>query len=288
MDSQQREGRGSFNPPVQISFGDVSVTGTMTSTISKIGAGYFEKAGGRDRRELKLLETGLQEIEAMQELFASGGYDDGRIVLDTSVVRGLEYYTGPVFEAELLMETKNEDGQLIRFGAVGGGGRYDGLIERFLGQKVPATGFAIGVSRLQAALAAIGKLPAPTPGPVVVTVMDKAEIPRYQSLVQELRNAGIRAEMYLGNPKKFGRQLEYADKRGSPCVIIQGGDERNAVPPQVVIKDLIEGAKAAAAIKDNAEWKASRPAQVSVPQTDMVKAVREILARHSQPEGGAT
>jgi histidyl-tRNA synthetase len=203
-----------------------------------------------------------------------------------TVVRGLEYYTGPVFEAELLMETKNEDGQLVRFGAVGGGGRYDGLIERFLGQKVPATGFAIGVSRLQAALAAIGKLPAPTPGPVVVTVMDKAEIPRYQSLVQTLRNAGIRAEMYLGNPKKFGRQLEYADKRGSPCVIIQGADEREK--GEVTIKDLIEGAKAAAAIKDNAEWKASRPAQLSVPEADMVKTVREIIARHSQPETGST
>ncbi len=231
---------------------------------------------------------GFSELDTINGLVKSAGYGADRIRIDSSVVRGLEYYTGPVFEAELLMETKNEDGQLVRFGAVGGGGRYDGLIERFLGQKVPATGFAIGVSRLQAALAAIGKLPALTPGPVVVTVMDKAEIPRYQSLVQELRNAGIRAEMYLGNPKKFGRQLEYADKRGSPCVIIQGGDERNAEPPQVVIKDLIEGAKAAAAIKDNAEWKASRPAQVSVPQTDLVQAVREILARHSQSEGGAT
>jgi histidyl-tRNA synthetase len=164
-------------------------------------------------------KSGIQELRDMGAFFKSAGYDD-RIDITAEVVRGLEYYTGPVFEAELLMETKNEDGQLVRFGAVGGGGRYDGLIERFLGQKVPATGFAIGVSRLQAALAAIGKLPAPTPGPVVVTVMDKAEIPRYQSLVQTLRNAGIRAEMYLGNPKKFGRQLEYADKRGSPCVII--------------------------------------------------------------------
>ncbi len=228
-------------------------------------------------------KQGVDELELISSLLQSSGYLNGRVLIDPSVVRGLEYYTGPVFEAELLMETKNEDGQLVRFGAVGGGGRYDGLIERFLGQKVPATGFAIGVSRLQAALAAIGKLPAPTPGPVVVTVMDKAEIPRYQSLVQTLRNAGIRAEMYLGNPKKFGRQLEYADKRGSPCVIIQGGDERER--GEVTIKDLIEGAKAAAAIKDNAEWKASRPAQLSVPEADMVKTVREIIARHA-PEAG--
>lgn len=228
-----------------------------------------------------LFQDGLAELETIGTLTAEAGYDSDRVLIDPSVVRGLEYYTGPVFEAELLIPVTNEDGQLVRFGAVGGGGRYDGLIERFLGQKVPATGFAIGVSRLQAALAAIGKLPAQTPGPVVVTVMDKAEIARYQGFVQQLRNAGIRAELFLGNPKKFGRQLEYADKRGSPCVIIQGGDERAASPPQVTIKDLIEGAKAAAAIKDNAEWKASRPAQVTVPEADLVATVREIIARHS-------
>lgn len=239
------------------------------------------------RDEVVNSQTGLQGIAELQTLLSivrRSGYGPGRIILDPSVVRGLEYYTGPVFEAELLMQVTNEDGQLVRFGAVGGGGRYDGLIERFLGQKVPATGFAIGVSRLQAALAALGKLPAQTLGPVVVTVMDKAEIPRYQKMVQELRNADIRAELYLGNPKKFGRQLEYADKRGAPCVIIQGGDER--AKGEVQIKDLIEGAKAAAAIKDNAEWKASRPAQISVPEADLVKAVRDIIARHAPAAAG--
>lgn len=226
--------------------------------------------------------AGLDELKAIAKLIDAAGYTNEQIRIDPSVVRGLEYYTGPVFEAELLIEVKNEKGQPIRFGSVGGGGRYDGLVERFLGTKVPATGFSIGVSRLQAALAAIGKLPAQTLGPVVVTVMDKGEIPRYQALVQTLRNANIRAELYLGNPKKFGRQLEYADKRGSPCVIIQGGDER--AKGEVTIKDLIEGAKAAAAIKDNAEWKSARPAQMSVPETDLVKTVREILARHAPTE----
>jgi histidyl-tRNA synthetase len=229
----------------------------------------------------------IKELTDMFSLLRAAGYGSLRVRLASETVRGLEYYTGPVFEAELLIETRNDDGQLVRFGAVGGGGRYDGLIERFLGQKVPATGFAIGVSRLQAALAAIGRLPAQTLGPVVVTVMDKAEVPRYQAMVQTLRNAGIRAELYLGNPKKFGRQLEYADKRGSPCVIIQGGDERAADPPQVTIKDLIEGAKAAAAIKDNAEWKAARPAQVTVEESGLVAAVRDIIARHA-PEQGTT
>lgn len=227
------------------------------------------------------LATGIDELAQIQNLVAASGYGADRIRIDTSVIRGLEYYTGPVFEAELLIEAKDEKGRPVRFGSVGGGGRYDDLVARFTGQKVPATGFSIGVSRLQAALNLIGRAPAPTLGPVVVTVMDKAEIPHYQKLVQTLREAGIRAELFLGNPKKFGRQLEYADKRGSPLVVIQGSNERNADPPQVILKDLIEGTKAAAAIKDNKEWKESRPAQVTIKEADLVVDVQKILARHT-------
>ena len=128
--------------------------------------------------------------------------DDDRIRIDPSVVRGLEYYTGPVYEVELLLETKDEKGRPVRFGSVGGGGRYDGLVSRFRGEPVPATGFSIGVSRLQAALTLIGKLDTkPAPGPVVVTVFDDDRIADYQKMVAKLRNAGIRAELYLGNPK---------------------------------------------------------------------------------------
>ena len=198
-------------------------------------------------------------MEQIAELIDVGHYA-GRIAIDPSVIRGLEYYTGPVFEAELTFEVKDEKGNPVRFGSVGGGGRYDDLVARFTGQKVPATGFSIGVSRLQAALAHLNKDKAPAAdGPVVVTVMEKDRIADYQKLVQTLRNAGIRAELYLGNPKKFGKQLEYADKRGSPCVVIQGSNERDANPPQVILKDMIEGAKAAAAIADNKEWKETRP-----------------------------
>ena len=182
-----------------------------------------------------------------------------------------------MFEAEITFEVKNEDGQTVRFGSVGGGGRYDDLVERFTGQHVPATGFSIGVSRLQAALAAIGKTGArPAQGPVVVLVMDKAELPRFQKMTQTLRQAGIRAEMYLGTAG-MKAQMKYADKRGAPCVVIQGGDERAG---EVQIKDLIEGAKAAATIKDSKEWREGRPAQVSVPEARLVDAVREVLARH--------
>ena len=174
-----------------------------------------------------------------------------RIRIDPSVVRGLEYYTGPVYEVELTLETKDEKGRPVRFGSVGGGGRYDGLVSRFRGEPVPATGFSIGVSRLQAALTMLGKLDTtPEFGPVVVTVFDRDRVADYQKMVAALRNANIRAELYLGNPKNMGNQLKYADRRNSPCVIIQGSDEK--ARGEVQIKDLIEGAKAAAAIASNA------------------------------------
>ncbi|WP_333794546.1 histidine--tRNA ligase [Hyphomicrobium sp.] len=222
---------------------------------------------------------GLAELQEIDAFVAAAGYGPDRIRIDPSVVRGLEYYTGPVFEAELLIPATDEKGNPVRFGSVGGGGRYDDLVARFTGQKVPATGFSIGVSRLQAALTLIGRAPASVPGPVVVTVMDRDRVADYQKFVQMLRDANIRAELYLGNPKKFGRQLEYADKRGAPLVVIQGSNERDA--GEVILKDLIEGAKAAAAIKDNKEWKETRPAQVSVKEADLVAEVRKILARHA-------
>jgi histidyl-tRNA synthetase len=209
------------------------------------------------------------------------GYDQSQITYDPSCVRGLEYYTGPVFEAEITTPVVNEDGQTVRFGSVGGGGRYDGLVERFLGTKVPATGFSIGVSRLQAALAAHNTdKPAVSDGPVVVLVLEKDRLADYQKMTQSLRTAGICAEMYLGTAG-MKAQMKYADKRGAPCVVIQGGDERNSPDgPMVQIKDLVEGAKAAATIKDSKEWREGRPAQVSVPEANMVAAVRDVLARH--------
>ena len=229
----------------------------------------------------ELFETGLAELDQINTLVKQAGFDNDRILVDYSVVRGLEYYTGPVFEAELTFQVEDEKGNPVRFGSVGGGGRYDGLVERFIGQKVPATGFSIGVSRLQAALNvlnAANDLSAAPPGPVVVLVMDKGELPRYQTMAKELRDAGIRAEMYLGT-SGMKAQMKYADKRGAPCVVIEGSDERDK--GEVQIKDLIEGAKAAAAIADNKEWKAQRPAQVSAKRTELVAGVRDILARHS-------
>jgi len=223
---------------------------------------------------------GVAELRGIADLVNAAAYDDGRIRIDPSVVRGLEYYTGPVYEVELTFEIKDDKGRPVRFGSVGGGGRYDGLVSRFRGEPVPATGFSIGVSRLQAALTALGKISSkPEPGPVVVTIFDRDRIADYQRMVTSLRNAGIRAELYLGNPKNFGNQLKYADKRGAPCAVIQGGDEK--ARNEVQIKDLILGAELAGLSKERDDYlKKQAEAQFAVAEDKLVDAVRQVLARH--------
>ncbi len=219
---------------------------------------------------------GIEELQDMAALFFSAGYDVDRIRIDFGVVRGLEYYTGPVFEIELTFPVQNEKGQDVVFGSVGGGGRYDGLVSRFRPEATPATGFSMGVSRLMTALRLTGNLgDTEVQGPVVVLVMDREQIADYQQMVAELRNAGVRAEMFMGQSKNFGKQLAYADKRNSPAVVIVGSDEREN--GKVQIKDLIEGKRAAAAIKDNAEWKSERPGQFEVPRSELVPAIRKLL-----------
>ena len=221
---------------------------------------------------------GIAELAQIAELLDAGGYGADRIEIDPSVVRGLGYYTGPVFEAELTFEIFDEKGRKRQFGSVSGGGRYDDLVKRFTGQSVPATGVSIGVDRLLAALREKGRIGGTEAGPVVVTVMDRDRMADYQAMVTELRNAGIRAEVYLGNPKNFGNQLKYADKRNSPVAVIEGGDEKaNGV---IQIKDLILGAKIAESATLE-EWK-ERPSQFEVSRDDLVAKVREILASQEE------
>jgi histidyl-tRNA synthetase len=225
-------------------------------------------------------QEGLKELKLISELAEASGYLDGRVSIDPSVVRGLEYYTGPVYEVELLLDTKDEKGRPVRFGSVGGGGRYDGLVSRFRGEVVPATGFSIGVSRLQAALTMLGKLDTRLEsGPVVVTVFDRDRVADYQKMVAALRADKIRAELYLGNPKNMGNQLKYADRRNSPCVIIQGSDEK--AKGKVLIKDLILGAGLTATGDRDEYLKKQAEAQIDVDENELVAAVRKILARHA-------
>jgi histidyl-tRNA synthetase len=238
---------------------------------------YLEKLLERKFRESPIYCAGINELIAMDELFEAGGYSSNRIRVDTSVVRGLEYYTGPVFECELLMPFEDEKGNVVRFGSVGGGGRYDGLVSRFISQPVPATGFSIGVSRLYSALKLLGQTQkAETLAPVVVLVMDKERQGDYQKMVQQLRGAGIRAEMYVGTGK-IPAQMKYADKRGSPIVVIQGGDEK--AKGEVTLKDLARGAELARGIETREEYASQRLAQVSVPEADLVAEVKKMLSR---------
>jgi histidyl-tRNA synthetase len=248
---------------------------TNAATIEKLRAHFSHS---------NKIAKGLDELEQMADLFRAGQYGSHRIRIDPSVVRGLEYYTGPVFEAELTFEVTGDDGKPVRFGSIGGGGRYDGLVGRFRGDNVPATGFSIGVSRLYSALKAIGSpivAGATTRGPVIVLVLDRDQLPRYQNFVAKLRAKNISAELYLGQ-SGMNAQLKYADKRGSICAIIQGSNERDHKDgPQVTIRDLVLGAELAASTKDRADYLELRAkAQFSVPENQLVDAVRQVLARH--------
>jgi histidyl-tRNA synthetase len=223
----------------------------------------------------RLGEEGAEELDQMVRLFDAAGYGRDRIRFDSSVVRGLDYYTGAVFEAELTFETTDEAGLQVRFGSVGGGGRYDDLVARFRGEAVPATGFSMGVSRLYAALKHLGRAGRlGSLAPVVVLVMDRERVTHYQHLTSLLRAAGIRAEMYLGTAG-MKAQMKYADRRGAPLVVIQGPDERERGIVQ--IKDLAAGAAMARQIDSREEWREARPAQIAVPESELVAAVKAAL-----------
>lgn len=236
---------------------------------------------------------GTNELLQLWKIIVAAGYDDERIVVDSTVVRGLEYYTGPVYEAELLFDVTNEKGQKVQFGSVGGGGRYDGLVSRFMGQPVPATGFSIGVSRLMTALKNLGKLSGEAAnGPILITIMDRDRIGDYAKMAQELRTAlnpvdenkqplgpTIPVELFQGNPKDFPKQLRYADRRGSPIAIIQGGNEKEA--GKLIVKDLIEGKRIAETITDNAEWREAKAGEHLVDESDLVITVKRILAEQA-------
>ena len=216
---------------------------------------------------------GLEELYGIRS--AVPNFDEKPFLFDCAVIRGLEYYTGPVFEAELTFSLEDEKGRPVRFGSVGGGGRYDGLVKRFKGVEVPAVGVSVGVSRLLAALEAKDAAEE-TVGPVVVLAYEKDQMGEYQKMAAELRAGGVRAEVYLGG-SNIGKQLKYADKRAAPVAVICGEDER--AKGEVTIKDLVLGAKLSKEIENNAEWREAQPALFSVSRERLVDAVRETLAR---------
>jgi histidyl-tRNA synthetase len=285
LGSGRKDESGDFTKGAQLNDDQIRVIrGTFVGQLKETGISVAT-SGGDVVLDNPRFREGYSELMQIQQLVQAAGYERDRIRVDNSVVRGLEYYTGPVFEAELTFEVKDDDGRPVRFGSVGGGGRYDGLVARFRAEPVPATGFSIGVSRLLAALRAI-KSPivaaAQTPGPVVVLALDRDadSMANYQRLVASLRQAGIAAELYLGSGG-MNAQLKYADRRRSRVAVIQGSNERNAEGgPQVTIRDLNLGAELAKSTKDRADYLELRQrAQFSRPEAELVERVREVLAR---------
>ncbi len=282
----RKDESGDFTKGAELAAGQIERVIGYTLARAIDNAATLEALGAAVRGSAKG-EAGVTELREVAALARAAGYAEDRILIDPSVVRGLEYYTGPVFEAELTFEVKDDAGRPVRFGSVGGGGRYDGLVARFRAEPVPATGFSIGVSRLLAALRAI-KSPivadAAQHGPVVVLVLDRDRMADYQRLVATLRAAGVAAELYLGT-SGMNAQLKYADKRGSLCAVIQGSNERDAPGgAQVVIRDLALGAELAKASKDRSDYLEMRQrAQIAAPEAELVARVREVIARDGAP-----
>lgn len=239
--------------------------GTREATLSNLAKAAGDSEQGK---------AGLIELEAIASALEGLGAPESDVLIDPSVVRGLEYYTGPVYEAELLREVTGEDGKTYRIGSIGGGGRYDDLVARFTGQSVPATGFSIGISRLAAALQIMGET-AKLDGPVVVLNLDRDNPAIALSIAAELRKAGLRAEAYMGGANNMGKQMKYADRRNSPVAVMVGEDE--LAKGTVTIKDLEMGALKAKAIKSNEEYREARPGQIEVPRAEMVEAIRRIV-----------
>ncbi len=271
----RKDDSGDFTKGAGLSLQAIDTIMSFSLGGQSTGAPAFDLFGLLGKSEIGA--QGAEELLQIEDLARDAGYGPDRIRIDPSVVRGLEYYTGPVFEADLTFETRDEKGHPVRFGSVGGGGRYDGLVGRFRSENTPATGFSIGVSRLFAALKLVGSpivTAQPHVGPVVVLVFDRDRLADYQRMVAQLRAAGVAAELYLGGAG-MKAQMKYADRRNSPLVILQGSDEK--AKGEIQIKDLVAGAKAAAAISTNEEWKAARPAQFSAPESELVERVKAAL-----------
>lgn len=220
-------------------------------------------------------QAGISELQEIDALCTALGYGADRIALSPPVVRGLGYYTGPIYEVELGFQVEDEKGKIVPFGSVGGGGRYDDLIKRFKGTQIPATGISLGISRLAAALELREKgqksevLP-----PVIVLVMDSEYRADLLALVQDLRANGVRAELYMGD-SGMKAQLRYADMRGARIALIEGENERRE--GVITIKDLRLGQEKSSEISDNAEWRASAHAQSQVSRAEVVERVKSLL-----------
>ncbi len=216
---------------------------------------------------------GLNELKIIDEVLATLGFDEKRIVFDPTFVRGMAYYTGPIFEVESLLVIKDKKGREKRVGSICGGGRYDGLVENLLGIKVPAVGASIGVDRLAALLEMADAMPEQEDGPVMIVHFDDKLTIEYQKMAFELRQAGIKAEVFSGFNKNLKKQLKYADKKKSPVAIMVGSNE--AEQGIVSVRNLKLGMELAKTVTDKKEWQSL--VQHEVKRGELVDFVKSIL-----------
>lgn len=217
---------------------------------------------------------GLSEMRIMDDMFTALGYGSEQITIDPAIVRGLGYYTGPVFEIELTFEIMDDTGKPVQFGSVGGGGRYDDLVQRFKGVRIPATGISIGVSRLAAALELRGHPSDPAQALIVALVLEPDRRVDMAQLVQQLRLAGLRAEMYVGD-SGMKAQLRYADARNARLAIMIGEDER--MKGVVTVKDLALGRQKSQEIDSNSEWRESQHSQFEFKHDELILELTNLL-----------
>src|SRR6185436_8299418 len=210
-------------------------------------AAFFKKFGKTKSRKniLKRLSDlvhtntifaeGVEELKKIDSVLSAMGYSEKRVIFDPTLVRGMSYYTGPVFEVESKQTYTDEKGNERKVGSICGGGRYDELVEKLLGIKVPATGLSIGVDRLAELLQLTKQAPKQIPGPVLIVVFDNNLMTEYQKIAKQLRKAKIDTEIYYGLQRGLNKQLAYADKKNSPVAIMMG--EKDLQKGVITVKD---------------------------------------------------
>ncbi len=222
--------------------------------------------------DLPSAAEGITELDEVSRYLEVMRVPDSRARIDVSIARGLDYYTGPVYEAILLDESAG------RIGSVMGGGRYDNTVGKYSGEQIPATGASIGVDRLLAAMIQMGKAQTkPSTSDVIITVMDRNRIAEYIGIAREIRNAGYNAELYVGNAKQIKKQLKYADRQEIPVAVIAGSDEFER--GEVSIKDLRKIKEEDVDISDRQEWVEVKVGQVTIPRKELLATIKKMLGR---------
>jgi len=209
----------------------------------KDNSGDVTKGADLDENKIEILEKRIKDVQpnsddVLEIIKIFNAYNFDNYKYDPTVIRGLEYYTGPIFEVNLNFEIKNSKDQVIQFGSIGGGGRYDNLVNNFGNLDCPATGISIGIDRLVYALMQKKEFNIKSNKPVIICVFDKEKIRDYINILKKLREKNISSEIYPGEGN-LKKQMQYANKTNSPAVILYGDDEIKLGKP--ILRDLKSG-----------------------------------------------